>query len=221
MNQIKRYFSIKRFKTFTKQSMLMISTFYIIGFNPINSYDELLKDPQSRSWTLIYAMLIYGLIYFIFYWMLNLLLRYLFHSKLRSVARAEREDTLTTSTFKDKKDSFLFTNNIASIIHKYIVSMGFIKTRDLQNSLILTVDQKEELFNKILEEQYSWVTLLFHSLITTLVVFKFYAWWFILLMIIAILVMLFFTILSVYLIINIDSIELVRKQLSKQSINLM
>ncbi len=221
ISQIRKLISVKNIKAIAIQSMLTAGVIFIIGFNPIKNYDQIIQDPKGRSWLLLAFILLYGFIYFIFYKVLGLALRYFFHSKLREKVRNERNQLLNNITYADKKDSYLFSTKISIFFYKYFIKMGLITTSDLNTPFTINVCQKEDLFNEILEDQYSWILLIFHSLVTTIVVFNFYSLWFILLMILAILVMLFFVFITVCILMNLEYIEVIRKQLLRQSVNLM
>lgn len=213
--------SVRKIKGIVMQSMLMAGVIFIIGFNPIKNYDQIIQDPKGRSWLLLVSILLYASIYLIFHKGLKLVLRYFFHSKLREKVRNERNQLLRNITYSDKKDSYLFSVEISMYFYKYFLKMGLITTNDLKTPFAISVSQKEDFFNEILEDQYSWILLIFHSLITTIIVFNFYSWWFIVIMILAIVIMLFFVFVTVYILMNLEYLELIRKQLLKQSINLM
>lgn len=221
LSRLKRLISIKKLKTALKHSMLTAGVIFIIGFDPLKNYDQIIQDPKGRSWLLVGAVLLYWLIYFIFYKVLKLILRYFFHSRLREKVRYERDQLLNDYSFTNKRNTYLLTTDMSAYYYKYFMKMGLITTNDISIPLTITLSQKEELFNEVLEDQYSWILLIFHSLITTIVVFNFYAWWFIAIMILAIAVMLFFVIIMVYILMHLESLELIRRRLLKQSINLM
>jgi len=220
-NHLRKLVSVKRFKAIVIQSMLTAGVIFILGFNPLINYDQIIQDPKGRSWLLLVFILLYGLIYFIFYKGLKLVLRYFFHSKLREKVRNERNQLLNNFSYTDKKAWYKLSTEISILFYKYFLKMGLITTRDLNIPFKIDVSEKEDLFNEILEDQYSWILIIFHSLITTIVVFNFYAWWFIVIMILAILIMLFFVFVTVYILMNLEVLEVIRRQLLKQSINLM
>lgn len=221
LSRIKRLIIPKRIKVATMHFMLTAGVIFIIGFDPFKNYDLIIQDPKGRSWLLVGSVFLYWLIYFIFYKVLKLVLRYFFHSRLREKVRNERNQLLNDYSFTNKKYTYLFTTEMSTFYYKYFMKMGLITTNDLSVPLTVTLSKKEDMFNEVLEDQYSWILLIFHSLITTIVVFNFYAWWFIAIMILAIVVMLFFVIIMVYLLMHFESLELIRRQLLKQSNNLM
>lgn len=219
--QIRKLISVKRLKAIAKQSMLTAGVIFIIGFEPLKNFDQIIQDPKGRSWLLLASIILYVLIYFIFYKVLKLVLRYFFHSRLREKVRNERNKLSSDHSFTSKKNSYLLTTEMSAYYYKYFMKMGLITTNDLNVPLTITLSQKENLFNEVLEDQYSWILLIFHSLITTIVVFNFYAWWFIAIMLLAIAVMLFFVIITVYILMHMETLELIRRQLLKQFNNLM
>lgn len=219
--RLKKLVSIKKIKISIKLSMLAAGVIFIIGFNPFMNYELFIQDPKGRSLLLLGVFLLFWFLNFVFYKLFKLILRYFFHSRLREKVKRERDHLSNDRSFTNRKNIYFLTTEIATFYYKYFLKMGLITTNDLSKPLMITLSQKEELFNEILEDQYSWILIIFHSLITTVVVFNFYAWWFIAAMIFAIAVMLFFVIITVYILMHLESLELIRRQLMKQSINLM
>lgn len=213
--------SITRIKSIIKNSFILTGVFYFNENKQIKDFIFFLKDLEARSWELLYAILTYTAIYVFFYLILKLVLRYFFHSKLRDKFRSERDEFLKKSSYKDKKETHLLHVKISSKVYKYFIKMGLITTSDLSSPVKINSSEKEDMFNEILEDQYSWILIIFHSTITTIVVFNFYSWWFILGMVLALVFMLLTVFGTVLIMMNLESLESIRKQLIKHSVKLM
>lgn len=221
MKYLIKVFNLGRVKSILMHFMLVSGVFYLID----NKLDWNLSNFKNlnteRTIILVEFLFFYWLIYFVFYKGLKYILRYFFHSKLRDRVKRKRNQYLEGISQSDKKELVVLTDGMAEIYYQYFVKMGFITSSDISEPLEINNSEKEELFNKILEDIYSWFLLIFHSFITVLIVFQFYAWWFISLVGIIIVILILLIFFMVYFLMNLEILELVRKKLLKRSNSLM
>lgn len=221
ISSLAKFINPRSFKKFVKNFMLLSGSLFIVGINISFELESIFTDQNLRTLVLIKIIVAYGLLYFFFYKILKYFLRYFFHSKLRDKIRKERDEFLNQISIEDKKSVSLLTDDLSKMIFKYLVKMGLITSNDLTVPLKINQTEKEDLFNEIVEDQYSWILLILHSLITTIIVFKFYAWWFILLMVLAIIVMMVSVFIMIYVLLHLEILEIIRKKLVRHSSQLM
>ncbi len=211
----------KSFKGFVKNFMLLSGALYFVGKDISTDLSSLATLPNLRSWLIIKIVIVYIALYFIFYKVFKYILRYFFHSRLRDKIRKEINEFVAKITFEEKRNVLMITDDISNWIYKYLVKMGLITSNDLSEKVVLNQSENEDLFNEIVEDQYSWILVILHSLITTIVVFKFYDWWFISLMLLAIIVMVISVFGMIYVLLHLEILETIRKNLLRRSSKLM
>lgn len=221
MLRIREFLTLGRAKRSWINIMLISNVLFILNVTYSDLSHSLVDYDAFRSWLVIKVAILYGFFYLIFYKGVDLILRYFFHSRLRDKIRAKREDFLRNKNNNDVRDLVFVTNDISRLVYNYFVKMGLLPTSIYEEPTFLLEKEKEDVFNFVLKDMYSWIALIIHTSVTAIFVFKFYAIWFMVILILALVFMLFAVITVVYLLMHWDVVEAVRKRLLRISGELM
>lgn len=219
--QIRKIFSLRNFKSAARSSLILIGIGYIFSVSEILSINKLLSNPEERSILLVKVIGLGLLIYFMFYVVIKFFLRLLFHSRLRNKVRENRDEFNAQINFQNKRDFVVNVRNVGELIYNYFIKFGLINSGELSTPLVLNNEQKEEVFNDILNDVYSWILLIFHTAVTVFIVWNYYSLWFIILISLALIFMLIVATTIVYVLMHLETLEYFRRDLISRSKKLM
>jgi ABC-type multidrug transport system fused ATPase/permease subunit len=216
LKELKSLITLENFKIVLKQSMLLSGVFFFINETLLLSWDSFVSDPKSRTVLVFKIILVYFGLILIFYSIPKLILRYFIHSKFRDRVINNRED-FTTTSFQEKKENILAGNEMGRHFFQHFMKLGLLNSSEITTPIILTKEQKEDLFNYALKDIYSWITLILHTGITLIIVFNFYSIWFISIFSLALILSILFAIVASFIILHLESLEYIRRDLVKRS----
>lgn len=217
----RKLFTAKNFQFALKQSMILSGVLYFFNTKNIISMTDFVSNPKSNTTLLLELIATYFSIIILFYALPKIVLRYFIHSKLRDKIRIARDEQVKNSSFTERKNDIVFASEIGKSTFQNVMKLGLLNSKDINQPIILSPIQKEEVFNFIMDDLYKWITLILHTGITLIVVYDYYSIWFIIVFVLAFMFSILFTVIMVFIILNLESLEYIRRDLVKRSKLLM
>ncbi len=219
--ELRKILTLKNIRVVLKQSMILSCTVYFFNVQNLLSVDGIVSNPKTNTILLLKLIATYFLITAIFYLIPKLILRFFIHSKFRDKIRKERDEGLKNSSFGSKRRDLIIASEIGKGAYDNVMKLGLLDSKNFNEPLVFTYEQKEEVFNYALTDIYNWITLILHTGITLIIVYDYYNIWFILVLILALVVSIFIALSIVIFIFNIESFEYVRRDILRRCQQLM
>ncbi len=170
-----KYVTAKRVRQTLKQGLSIVGAFFMLNisysFNTLINY----KSMDIESVKIIEFLIIYGLILFLFYPVLDFLLRFVFlkwmKKKILKINREIKENHRTESL----RVLNSYKTTAADFVIDYPVGLGYINIKEFEpiGEIKVSNQEKDEAINEIIGSINKWMCTLIHLLVTLLVVFKY------------------------------------------------
>lgn len=216
--QIKDLFSSNKIFSLWRTVLCFFSTDYFIRFK--FEWIEKIKNVNPRdfrTYELLYFISVYILVWITIYKVLDIPLRLLFHGHVKKKVLSVRQQMNQKSALEKKRYILEFMSRITPFFNKYLFRYGILSSNDLNDPIDYSYLSKEKEFNEVLSVLYRWKLTIIHTLLVTIIVWKFYAVWFFAIILLVFIVSMIMSFSFTFLILNLDYLEPVRLQLLKEN----
>lgn len=198
--------------------LCFFSTDYFIRFrfDWIDNIKNFSSD-NIRTIELIYFIVVFILIRFIIYNLLEIPLRLIFHGIVKNKVLDMRKKINEINKIDRMKGTIELLSFVTPFFHKYLFRYGIISSNDLNEPIDFDFVTREKEFNDSMKLLYRWILTIIHTLLVSIIIWKFYAIWFFVAVVIIMLFSILAALLFTLLILNLDYLETIRLRLLKEN----
>jgi hypothetical protein len=216
--KLKTVFSRDKIYPLWRQVLCFFSTDFFIQFKVNWVYDfQNINLLKNRTTEIFYFIIIFISIKFIFYTIMELPLRILFHGFVKKMVLRFKEIINQGIGWEKKRNTLEFISIITPFFHKYLFKYGIISSNDLNDPINFDVTTKEKEFNEGMSMLYRWILTIIHTLLVSIIVWEFYSVWFFVIVLIVLIISIVLGLLFTVLMINLDYLETLRLKLLKEN----
>lgn len=198
--------------------LCFFSADYFIQFK-VDWVDDLqdIDSLNDRTIEIFYFIAIFISVRIIFYSILEVPLRLLFHGVVKKKALRLREILNQGTDWEKKRMSLDFISSITPIFHNFLFKYGILSSNDLNEPINFDFATKEKEFNEGMSLLYRWILTIIHTLLVSIIVWEFYSVWFFVVVLIVLIISVVLAIFFAVLMVNLDYLEPLRLKLLKEN----
>ncbi len=217
-SKLKTVFTRDKIYPLWRLILCFFSADYFIHFKVdwVNDLQNL-SSLNDRTTEILYFITIFISVRIIFYSILEVPLRLLFHGVVKKKVLHFREILNQGTAWEKKRNTLEFISIITPFFHKYLFKYGILSSNDLNEPINFDFATKEKEFNEGMSLLYRWILTIIHTLLVSIIVWEFYSVWFFVVVLIVLTISVVLALLFTVLMVNLDYLEPLRLKLLKEN----